>query len=112
VRLLRIFFKDENMGDFFKFLIELPNIWEKLIYPLLKRMLFFLTQALPNGLIVWWVLYWAAEHPARLTEPGVFLSLLGQATLLASIYGIFWGMVVYPSVKCLIAPSSPEKQKE
>ncbi len=85
-----------------EFLLALPDLWEKLIFPIIKRLLFFATHAIPDGLIVWWILYWAAQHPSRLTEPGVFLSLLGQATLYISVYGIFWGVWIYPKIKGLV----------
>jgi hypothetical protein len=59
----------------------LKPLWNKILKPSMKLLAFLGTQIIPNGIIVWLLLYVAAKNSNRLMEPLVFLSLIAQATI-------------------------------
>lgn len=73
----------------------LGKVWIT-IKPLVMLLVFLGTAVIPIGIIIWIVLYRAAENSNRLSEPLVFLSLVFQATALISLYTIAWGCWVCP----------------
>jgi len=85
--------------------------WSKVLKPCVKILIFMGTQVVPNGIIVWTVLYRAAENSNRLTEPSVFLSLIAQATIFISLYAIVWGMWLFPWLQPLLVMQKRKAQQ-
>jgi hypothetical protein len=78
--------------------------------PAIKFLALAASQVIPNGVIIWRFQYLAAENAARLTEPGVFLSLVGQEFALVLVYNSVWGIWLYPWLKKIWFP--PKKETE
>jgi len=81
---------------------DLKSVWNRILKPSFKLLVFLGTLVVPNGVIVWLFLYRAAENPNRLAEPPVFLSLIAQATIVISLYTVIWGMWLYPRLRPLL----------
>ncbi len=86
-------------------------IFKKLM-PAIKILVFLATQIIPNGIIVWAWLYVAADYADRLTEPGVFLSLVGQEVTLIVSYNLIWGIWLYPKLKILLLTNKKESETQ
>jgi hypothetical protein len=91
------------LGQFFKKLM-----------PAIKFLTFLATQIIPNGIILWGFLYIAASNADRLTEPNVFLSIVGQELALIFIFNSIWGIWLYPKLRnlLLVNKKEPEVKKE
>ena len=89
----------------------LSALWQlvKSLKPAINFLAFLGTQILPNGFIVWFWLYHSALNANRLTEPAVFLSLVGEELVLLVIYNLFWGIWLYPRIKFLLPNFTPPK---
>lgn len=92
----------KKIGEFFVVisaaLVALGNFFKRLT-PAIKLLALLASQVIPNGAIIWRFLYLAAENAARLTEPNIFLSMVGQELALILIYNLIWGIWLYPRLK-------------
>jgi hypothetical protein len=77
----------------------------KILKPFLLFLLFLATVLIPNGAIIWLLMYATAENANRITEPETFLSLVAQATAVVSIYTFVWITKISKSW----TPLSPER---
>ena len=86
---------------------KLGEVWERILRPtwnkLQKPILIFLivlaTVGIPDGFMVWLVMYVVAQNADRIRDPTVFLSLTFQLTVILSLYTVFWGLWLYPRLK-------------
>ena len=89
----------------------LKPLWYKILKPSIKLLAFLGTQIIPNGIIVWILLYSAAGNSIRLAEPQVFLSLITQATVAVSLYAIVWGIWLCPWLRPLLVNQKRSAQQ-
>ena len=100
----------QTIGVFLGALVMvLSALWKlvKSLKPAINFLAFLGTQIIPNGFIVWFWLYHSALNANRLTEPVVFLSLVGEELAALVIYNLFWGIWLYPRIKFLLPNFSP-----
>jgi hypothetical protein len=71
----------------------------KFLLKVVVYLLFFLTLAIPNGMIVWWYHYQVAKNPRQILEPSVFLLVIFQITLFVSLYSLAWGVWLVPALR-------------
>lgn len=62
----------------------------------IKYLLFFLSLALPNGMLVWLMMFEVAKNIKRILEPVVFFAVIIQITLFVSVYSFLWGTWLVP----------------
>jgi len=82
----------------------LKPTWNKLRKPLLILLILLATVVMPNGFMVWLVMYVTAQNTDRVREPTVFLSLTLELTAALSLYTIFWGLWLYPKLRPWLRP--------
>ena len=76
----------------------------QLLKPALLIVLLAATVVVPNGGIIWFLMYKAAQNSDRIGEPAVFLSLVAQSTIVISIYTVVWGTLLYPKYPSQLRP--------
>jgi hypothetical protein len=86
----------------------LRNFFEQL-KPCINVIAFLGTQIIPNGLIVWYLLYLSAINTHRITKPNILLLLVLQATAAIVIYNLIWGIWLYPKIKKLLPKKKSKK---
>jgi membrane protein implicated in regulation of membrane protease activity len=82
----------------------LKPTWNKLRKPLWILLVLLATVVIPDGIMVWLVMYISAQNIDRVREPTVFLSLTFQLTAALSLYTVFWGLWLYPKLKPWLRP--------
>lgn len=73
--------------------------------PATKYLLWLTTQVIPIGMVIWYYMYWAVEYSERFTEPGVFLLLIAEPTVIVVCYEVVWGTWLYPKILSLVGRS-------
>lgn len=69
-------------------------------------LLYFLTLAIPNGLLIWFMIFQVGKNPRQILVPSVFFLVILQITLLVSAYSFVWGVWFAPLLR-----RSSEKQE-
>jgi hypothetical protein len=62
-------------------------------------LLFFLSIAVPNGILVWFMMFLVGQNLGQILSPTVFYSIILQTTLLVSIYSFLWGVWLAPLLR-------------
>jgi hypothetical protein len=62
-------------------------------------LLFFLSLAVPNGLMTWFMFYQVGRSPLQILEPVIFFSVILQTTAFVSIYSFLWGVWLVPLLR-------------
>ncbi len=84
----------DKLRQLWKGIIE--PLWNNALKPVAKWLAFLGTQFVPNGIVVWVLLYKTAAIADRVSEPAVFLALVAEATVAISAYAIVWGIWLCP----------------
>lgn len=92
--------------------------WQKLLKPLLKIVVFVLSLALPNGLIIGLLFrhvaffYWKKNSlEFMVANPTVFLQLIILQTVLVSVYSFLWAIFLYPKLRTYLFHKPNKEQK-
>jgi hypothetical protein len=59
-------------------------------------LLYFSSLAIPNGLLVWFMVFQVGKNARQLLNPAVFFSVIVQITMLVSVYSFVWGVWLAP----------------
>lgn len=82
-----------------RFWKEIKPFWDNIVKPVLKFVAIALTLILPNGIIVWYFIFRIAEDWAPIiSNSDVFLPVVAWLTISVSVYSLFWGMWLYPTI--------------
>lgn len=62
-------------------------------------LLYFLSLAIPNGLLVWFMVFQVGKNARQILNPVVFFSVIIQITMLVSVYSFVWGAWLAPLLR-------------
>ena len=107
LKLIELLGKKHEVEDFMK---RLP----RLLRLLAKSLIYFLTLAIPNVLMIWFFFFQAGISPDRLSEVNFFWAVVAQPTLGVSIYAYIWAKLIYPGLRNLLGETKlqPEPPSE
>ncbi len=88
-----------------------PEFWELVIKPGLKLLGFAAVLVIPYVILIWIFLSQAARNSDRLWQAPVFLSLVAYMTVPIVLYGVIWGVWIYPGSKAWL-PGRKHAEKQ
>jgi hypothetical protein len=101
--------------EFLEKIEKVEEIMEKLphLLKLLGKFLVYgLSLAIPNVVIIWYFFYLAGLSPDRLSEIEFFGAVVMQPTIFVSLYAYIWAKWIYPRLQRLLGGSkSPQESR-
>jgi hypothetical protein len=75
-----------------------------------KFLVYGLSLAIPNLVIIWYFFYLAGLSPDRLSEVEFFGAVVMQPTIFVSLYAYIWAKGIYPRLQRLLGRSKSRQE--